>query len=293
MKALVAINPKSGNGKGAQFGARLRRHFANSADEITFVEARSREESLLEIENALDHQHFELLISVGGDGFVHDLLPLLLKFDLPVLVLPAGSGNDFARSLGTYNLKYEEALTLPITRPPSRIDVGIISHEGRETPFVQILSTGFDSVVNERANNFKMISGKNKYVIAVLAMVWKFRAIHFTITIDGIKQERQAMLVCIANGSSYGAGMKIVPQAVDDDGLLNVMVVDQVNPLRLLMVFPRVFFGRHVNHPKVHFFTGSEITVTGKTKAYADGESISDLPIHVRLSDRSLQVFRA
>jgi diacylglycerol kinase (ATP) len=154
------------------------------------------------------------------------------------------------------------------------------------------LSTGFDSVVNERANNFKAIRGSIKYVIAVLLEVWKFKAVNFTLRIDGQEITQEAMLICIANGNSYGAGMKIVPHARHDDGLLDVMVVDRVNPLRLLLVFPRVFFGTHSKHPKVHFYSGKEIEILGATNAYADGERISQLPIKISISEKVLQVYK-
>jgi len=98
-------------------------------------------------------------------------------------------------------------------------------------------------------------------------------------------------LVCVANGKSYGGGMKVVPQAQNDDGLLNVMVVDRVNPLRLLAVFPRVFFGTHINHPKVHFYSGAKIQIFGETQAFADGEKIGQLPIEISLADRGIKVY--
>jgi diacylglycerol kinase (ATP) len=101
------------------------------------------------------------------------------------------------------------------------------------------------------------------------------------------------MLVCVANGNSYGAGMKIAPSAKNDDGTLEVMVVDHVSPFRLLMVFPRVFIGTHVNHPKVHFYSGSKISISGDTWAFADGEKISHLPVEVTISDMKLQVYRS
>ncbi len=99
------------------------------------------------------------------------------------------------------------------------------------------------------------------------------------------------MLVCVANGASYGGGMRIVPHAKRNDQLLDVMVVDQVNPFRLLMVFPRVFFGTHVHHPKVHFFIGKRIQISGNTQAFADGERVSNLPIEIDIADETLKVF--
>lgn len=291
MKALVVINPKSGGGKGLTIGGKVRRHFAKSSDEITFVEGASKDESLLQVDALCTQIAFDCLICVGGDGFIHDLLPALIKHQLPLLVVPAGTGNDFARTLGLFGAKFDLLLNLPTITSPSEINIGMVQHGSQRSPFVQILSTGFDSVVNQRANDFKRIRGTIKYVVAVLLEVWRFRPINFDIAIDGHSQKQKAMLVCVANGKSYGGGMKIVPQAKNDDDLLNIMIVDRVNPFRLLMVFPRVFFGTHVKHPKVHFFTGKEIEISGETEAFADGERISSLPVQISLSDQKLKVF--
>ena len=291
MKVLVAINPKSGGGKGASTGAKVRAFCAKSDLDATFVEGNSKHETLAQIEALCQVSTFDLLICIGGDGFIHDILPTLVKHELPLLVVPAGTGNDFARTLGLFGAKLELLLNLPEVATPKEINLGIVSHSGESTPFVQILSTGFDSVVNERANGFKFVKGSIKYVVAVLLEVWRFRAIDFEIAIDGKVIRQKAMLVCVANGKSYGGGMKIVPQARNDDGLLNVMVVDRVNPLRLLAVFPRVFFGTHINHPKVHFYSGVDIRIAGKTKAYADGEKIGKLPIEIRLAERGIKVY--
>ena len=291
MKALIAINPKSGGGKGASSGAKVRAFYSKNSEDVTIVEGNSKHESLAQIEALCQVSKFDLLICVGGDGFIHDILPLVIKHDLPLLVVPAGTGNDFARTLGLFGAKLELLLNLPEVATPKEINVGLVNQAQVGVPFVQILSTGFDSVVNERANNFKVIRGSIKYVVAVLLEVWRFRAIDFEITIDGKLIKQRAMLVCVANGKSYGGGMKIVPQARNDDGVLNVMVVDRVNPLRLLAVFPRVFFGTHINHPKVHFHSGSDVQIVGKTQAYADGEKIGDLPIEITLAERGIKVY--
>ena len=86
--------------------------------------------------------------------------------------------------------------------------------------------------------------------------------------------------------------MKIAPHANHADEILDIMIVDRVNPFRLLLVFPRVFFGTHVTHPNVHFFQGSEVAISGDTEAYADGERIAPLPIAVRVGAQKLSVYR-
>ena len=291
MKALVVINPNAGGGKGLKVGARVRSYFLHSNHEILFVEANSLNESLTQINSLCNDHTFEVLISIGGDGLIHDLLPALIKNDLPLLVIAAGTGNDLARTLGLYKAKLHRLLDLPLNSEPTALDLALVTHSNGTSPFIQILSTGFDSLVNQRANNFRLVKGKIKYVIAVLLEIWRFRALKYTVTIDGEVQDREAMLVCVANGTSYGGGMRMVPHAKRDDQLLDVMVVDRVNPFRFLLVFPRVFIGTHIHHPKVHFYLGKKIHISGDTQAFADGEKISDLPIEITLSSDRLRVY--
>ena len=293
MRAIVVINPVSGGGKGLSTGTKIRNYFQDLENEITYVQGSSLTDSLNQIDSACSKSTFDLLICVGGDGLIHDLIPKLLRYQLPLLVIPSGTGNDFARTLGLYGLKIEKLLKIPIHSKPVEIDVGSISDGQRSTPFVQILSTGFDSVVNERANNMVAIKGKIKYVVAVLQKVWRFQSIEYRITIDGVLHQQRAMLVCVANGTSYGGGMMIAPHANNSDELLDIMIVDRVNPFRLLLVFPRVFLGTHVKHPSVHFFKGKNISISGDTVAFADGERISRLPISIQISKEKLLVYKA
>ena len=156
MNALVVINPEAGGGKGAVIGERVRNYFADKTDKVCFVEAPSLAQSLEQTQLWCSTNEPELLICVGGDGLVHDLLPILIEFSLPLLVIPAGTGNDFARTLGLYGSKLSTLLELPNTQGPERMNLVLVSHNQVETPFVQILSTGFVSVVNAQANNYKI-----------------------------------------------------------------------------------------------------------------------------------------
>jgi diacylglycerol kinase (ATP) len=220
------------------------------------------------------------------------LIPFALSYDLVFLPIPAGTGNDFARTMGTFGKRPDELLKLLERGAVNRIDVGSILHNGEATPYVQILSTGFDAVVNARANGFRRVKGTIKYVVAVLLEVWKFKPVDFQLQTDTETISKRAMLICVANGQSYGAGMKIVPQADNQDGLLDILIIDAVNPLRLLLVFPKVFIGKHVKHPKVHFYRARSIDISGNTQAFADGEFISHLPVKITCVAGALKVLR-
>ncbi len=292
MLILVAINPRSGGGKGKVNGGKVRAHLQGSHHEVVYVEESSLISTLKEIEKHTSNRDFQVLVCVGGDGFIHDLIPVCIASKLELLVIPAGTGNDFSRTNGTHGTHYKKLLESLDHSVSHSVNLGSISYESGNTSFVQILSTGFDATVNERANNFKLIRGKFKYVVAVLLEVWKFKAIDFQVRIDEENISSKAMLVCVANGNSYGGGMKVVPHAKHDDGILDVMVLEQMSPIRLLFVFPKVFMGKHVNHPKLRFYSGKKIRISGDTWAFADGEKISHLPIEISISADNLLVYK-
>lgn len=291
MKILVVINPRSGGGRGKEMGGKVRSYLQISSHQNKFIEETSLGATLKNLDSALTVERFEILICVGGDGFIHDILPICVAYGLKLLVIPAGTGNDFCRTMGSNEVDFKKLLESPDRSSARAIDLGSIAHAGGETSFVQILSTGFDAVVNERANNFKLIRGKLKYVVAVLLEIWRFKALDFKVVVDQEEISCKAMLVCIANGNSYGGGMKVVPHARNDDGILDVMILEKLNRLSLLLVFPKVFSGKHVSHPKLRFYSGRRIQIAGDTWAYADGERISALPIEVSLSPNKLLVY--
>ena len=293
MKILLVINPTSGGGKGNRVGNEVRELCNKLQLDFEYVLENSLESTLTNTSQQLANEKFDVLCAVGGDGLIHDLLPLLVKDQIPLLIFPAGTGNDFARTVHHFGRTHQKILRSLKELPEIKshdVDIGVVKSSGESNPFVQIISTGFDSLVNERANNFRLIKGKFKYIVAVLLEIAKCKAIPFEISVDGVTTKVDAMLVCVANGSTYGGGMKIVPHAKNDDDLLELMYVAKVSALRLLFVFPRVFFGAHVNHPKVHFMSGKEIRLAAPTIAYGDGERIGPLPIHAKLSEQKIRV---
>ena len=124
MKALIAINPKSGGGKGASSGAKVRSFYSKGHADVTYVEGNSKHESLAQINALCQVSTFDLFICVGGDGFIHDILRLVIRYNLPLLVVPAGTGNDFARTLGLFGAKLDLLLNLPEEATPKEINVG-------------------------------------------------------------------------------------------------------------------------------------------------------------------------
>ena len=115
----------------------------------------------------------------------------------------------------------------------------------------------------------------------MLLILSKFKAMAYEIEIDGINHSRKAMLLSVANGETYGGGMRICPGASNSDGVFDILVVSPVSKFVLLTIFPKVFTGKHILHPKVDLLHGSVLKISAPGSAYADGEYIAELPIEI------------
>ena len=156
--------------------------------------------------------------------------------------------------------------------------------------FCAILSSGFDSRVNERANLLKWPKGRQKYNLAMIQELITFDSMPFHIIIDGTEYHRDAMLMAVANSSSYGGGMKICPNARLDDGLLDVLILNQVSKFEFIKVFPKVFKGTHIKHRQVESLRGAEIEIFADATAYADGEYLQPLPVKISVAPKALKL---
>jgi diacylglycerol kinase (ATP) len=272
---LIAINPLSGHGKGALFGKRVIDYLSSKKVDYQSLVAPTAQELRVEIERALDREKFEGVISVGGDGLAHLILQLVVPRSLPFAVIPAGTGNDFVRTLGWSLTDVEGYLEQILSKSPRQIDLGNVDSEW----FGAILSTGFDSVVNERANSLRWPKGPQRYNAAIALELPKFQPIEYEIVMDSVKITTEAMLIAVGNGRSYGGGMLVCPHAQVHDGLFDVMILEPVSKVEFLKVFPKVFSGSHITHPAVKTYRTRKISISADAVAYADGERIGRAPV--------------
>jgi diacylglycerol kinase (ATP) len=212
---------------------------------------------------------------------VHMGVNLAAETKTPLAIIGAGTGNDVARGLGLPVHDPVRAADLVTTGAPRTIDaVRWVDEHGDRHWYAGVLGAGFDSLVNERANTWPWPKGQMRYNLAILRELPLFRAIPYAITVDGVRHETHAMLVVVANGPSYGGGMKVAPDARFDDGLADVMILHEISTLEFLKVFPKVFKGAHVTHPAVEVVRGREVTLEASgIVAYADGERFAPLPL--------------
>ena len=240
------------------------------------------------IRKSIAEDQVSTVIAFGGDGLVSLCLQNVAESSIGLSVVPTGTGNDFARAIGNYGKSVKQIFSKINSTKPSPLDLGLCYGNNGRRYFVQVLSSGFDASVNELANQINYPIGKLKYTYAMLRKLPGFHEIDYEIKTETERLKIKSMLVAVANGNSYGGGMKILPTASYQDGELDLLYVDQVSKLTLLLIFPLVFAGWHLKHPAVHVLKAKEIELKGNTKAYADGEYVSNLPIKINVKKDAL-----
>lgn len=298
-RIVVAINPSASFGATRDVGPAVVQTLRALGHTVTAL-TEPDGDSLYESARAAVAAKPDALVVVGGDGMVNLGANLVAGSRTPLGIVPSGTGNDMARGLGIPYDNTEaaiEALAAALTRDPRVIDAARVSWA--ETPtdpagsrwFACALSAGFDAIVNERANLMRRPTGPSRYVIALLRELVGLRPRRYRVTLDGEVVETDALLVSVGNNVSLGGGMKITPDAVLDDGLLDVMIVRPLSRLAFLRIFPRVFAGTHVTDPRVSMSRAARIRIEVEgIVAYGDGERFAPLPLDIEAVPKALRV---
>ncbi|MFJ5262916.1 diacylglycerol kinase [Streptomyces sp. NPDC088387] len=285
------VNPTAGRGRGAHAAQPAASALRAAGFPVRTVLGENAADALARARAAVA-DGTRALVAVGGDGMANLALQAVAGTRTPLGLVAVGTGNDFARTLG-----------LPVRDPAAAgrliaeslkeerlraIDLGRVGDRW----FATVLATGFDSRVNDRGNRMRWPAGRLKYDLAMVAELAAFRPYPYRITLDdGAVREIEATLVAVGNGSSYGGGMRICPGADPADGLFDITVVGDCGRATLVRVFPRVYRGTHVDHPKVTVHRAAKIEVVAEgLTGYADGEPLGPLPLTARCVPGALRV---
>jgi diacylglycerol kinase (ATP) len=266
-----------------------------------------------------ERDEVDVVVLFGGDGTIHRHLGQLVKLGLPVLVVPSGSGNDFARALGLRRVRDSLAAWKSFCRGSSNIreiDLGVIAAVGKagEAPapheqfsnkqyFCCVAGVGLDGEVARRANGLpRWLRGNGGYVLSLVPTIFTFTPFPTKILgatskgspSDGwtIRFQQSALLAAFANTPVYGGGMKVAPKARMDDGLLDACVVGALSPFKLFCLFPTVYGGNHLTIDKVEYFQESRLHVETEQPldVYADGEYVCQTPVEIAVERAALKV---
>jgi len=274
--ALVT-NPVAGKGRAARVRDAALPVLEAAGWRVLRLEGRDQDEAESLARAALA-DGVDALLVCGGDGLVNLGFQLVARTDVPLGVLPAGTGNDFARTIGVPRGDGAAAARHLLGARPQRIDLA----HARDRYFATVLAAGFDAVVSERANKMTWPSGQMRYNLATLAELRVFEPLPYLLTLDGVEHQLDAMLVSVGNGPSFGGGLRITEGAELDDGLLDVVVIRPVGKLELVRTYPKLFNGTHVHHPQYERHRVRQVTVAAPgVVGYADGERFGPLPLTI------------
>jgi diacylglycerol kinase (ATP) len=242
--------------------------------------------------------HADAAVIFGGDGTVHRHLSTLVSSQLPVLVVPCGSGNDFARALGLGRVRdsLDAWRKFVAERNNVRaIDVGVIHESSADHYFCCIAGVGLDTEVAKRANALpKWMRSHGGYFLCAPREFLRFTAFPMKVSCNGDESSRfePTILAAIANAPAYGGGMRIAPQAKLDDGNLDVCIVRGMETFKLFCLFPTVYFGRHLRFEEVEYTQTPVVRIDTESPldVYADGEYVCQTPAEFSVARNTLKV---
>jgi diacylglycerol kinase (ATP) len=258
-----------------------------------------------------DADSADVVLLFGGDGTIHRHLSQLVKLGLPVLVVPVGSGNDFARALGLRRVRDSllawrrfcvgqdnvRAIDLGVITPLEVAGGAPAPHESCRY-FGSVAGVGLDGEVVRRANALpRWVRGHGGYALTLVPTLFRFAPLPMKILVPDeaggwtTRRHQPTILAAFANTSTYGGGMKIAPRARMDDGQLDVCVIGGIDPFKLACLFPTVYFGRHLGIRGVEYFQTARLRVETEAPldVYADGEYVCQTPVEVAVRGGALK----
>ena len=293
-KVTALTNPVSGHGA------------AVAAAQTAIARLHHRGVEVVEIigDDAEDARHLvgaelergtDAVMVTGGDGVVSNALQVLAGTDVPLAIIPAGTGNDHAREFGIPTKDPGAAADIVVDGWTETVDLGRIRDaRGVDKWFGTVAAAGFDSLVTDRANRMSWPHGRLRYYIAMLAELSQLRMLPFRMVLDGTKEiDADITLAAFGNTRSYGGGLLICPNADPTDGLLDITMAHSASRTKLVRLFPTVMKGTHVELDEVSTARATSIHVECPgINVYADGDFACPLPAEISAVPAALQILR-
>ena len=297
--AVLILNPVARRARNANLRARIAREFNGEIWE-TSAQIGAAELAQKAIESGA-----QIIVSGGGDGTLGEIADGILSIPrarkaVKLGVLPLGTGNDFARTLGVFD--FDVALQTIQNQNVRAVDIGWIGTKNgvriQRRVFLNVAGCGLDALVAQRMNLWRArpilgrAGGTGAYLLALGRELATLKAAKLTILADGETLETRALLAAIGNAQSYGGGMKICPNAQIDDGFLDLCWIENASRSEFLRALPSVFRGGHLENPKVKTLKARQIELRSEMPlpVLADGELVGQTPIKIHIQPRALQI---
>jgi diacylglycerol kinase (ATP) len=299
MAIALMLNRKAGTKRTNTLADYVFSQFEAHGIEYKLIVATSAQDAI-DKASAIAHE-VEAVVAVGGDGTVHTAAQVAWKKNLPLGIIASGSGDDVARACGLPHGRSYKATQSAVdhfvqawvNKDLTNVDVCAVSTaDGTDHAVLAVTSAGFDSRVSITSQNMLWIRGTLRYIAAMVSTLARFSPIEYTLKVDGTDKKFAAMMVAIGNGSMFGGGMKVLPDAKVTDGQLDMIVINEMAVPTLLTVFPRVFKGTHVLHPKVdtHRVKSVHLDANGE-QVWGDGEYLGPSPAQITVQPGAIKIY--
>ena len=286
-EVVLIVNPAAGRGKAGRQVPEIKRLLGSAAADWQWqLTEKSGDAAVLA--HLAAAAGTRLVVAVGGDGTLHEVMNGVLGTGATVGLIPYGTGNDFARALGLYGSLKVACETL-VSGRTENVDVGVIDGAGTGGPrhFLVLAGTGYDARTARTVNSgIRFLSGPLAYIWGAVLTLVRFQPFVLTLTLDDTQPRTlKAMFVSFANAETTGGGMKIAPGARVDDGFLDVSLVAEVSKLTLLYNLTQIFSGRHLRCAAVSMYRVKHLIVDADPPQplLIDGEVVGTTPATVRI----------
>lgn len=299
---LVIVNPNAGNSRGGKDWNKISALLKK--EDLSFkVEFTERKGHAINIAREAISAGFRKIITVGGDGTLNEVVNGVftsnscLTTDVSLSMIPVGTGNDWGRMFGI-PLNYEKAVKIISENKTLVHDIGMVSFynssEKMNRYFINIAGLGFESVVVRKTNiqKEKGRGGKLIYFYNLLTSLLSYRNTRAEITIDGKTIEADVFSINIGNGRYCGGGMRQTPEALPDDGLLDVTIIKGMGKFEIIRNLKILYDGTILNHPKIDGYKCKNVKVSSSSVIYteADGESLGHTPAEFSIIPSSINI---
>jgi len=294
LKLLLIFNPSAAAGRAAKLLPELQSALRSFAD-LELIVTRGPGDAVYSVARA-DLSGFDGLIAAGGDGTLFEVLNGLYQRDkshrIPLGLVPVGTGNAFARDLGLMPGDWKKAVGLVQAGHVRAVDVGRVETPTETYYFLNIVGAGLPVDAMKTASRLKLF-GNAAYTIATLWCAMQLKSYPLRLVIDGIRVEQDSLFVEISNTRFTGTTFLIAPDAVLDDGLLDVTVLERLSRPRLLRLFPTIYSGRHVQYKEIHTYKAKEISILAPSglALAPDGETRGVTPAQISCLRKDLLIF--
>ena len=303
-KIYFIVNPAAGNGQCLKTWKLLEGILSkkNISYLAIFTEYPGHAKELAWQIASKSHSEEMILVAVGGDGTVHEMINGLIHFpDFNFGFIPGGSGNDFSRGflIPSNPAEAAEMIIRLSSEPGVLIDVGKITMD-EEYFFINNMGVGFDALISYEVNRSKakrilnkLSLGRLVYVYFLLKKLAGYKRGNIQLEMEGKHYIfEDAWFVSVSNQPYYGGGMKIAPNASTVDGLFDITAVHKISKIKLLLVFISVFYGKHIYFKGVRTFRGKKVSIRSSIPLFvhADGEHIGQTPLTIELLPGAIRV---